>query len=278
MKNILVPIDFSADSINALEHGIQFANTIKGNVKMIHVVHYKTFETPFYFRDLDDFKDKSVKDFMNLLLYRYQSQVKNKLDFVIKEGSVAKEVIKTAEAENISYIIMGSHGSSGSESYWMGSNAYKVVSNATCPVITIRNGYLKTKLKTIVVPIDASRHTRRKLPFAANIAKMFKAEIILLGVTETSMSDIRKKVELWVKQSAEYLDQQGVQHKQKMLKGSNITDMTIAYAKEHDADLIAIMTEQGEHPVNLLMGAYAQHMINNSPIPVLSIRPNFSSK
>jgi nucleotide-binding universal stress UspA family protein len=61
-----------------------------------------------------------------------------------------------------------------------------------------------------------------------------------------------------------------------MLKGSNITDMTIDYAKSINAELISIMTEQGQHPISLLMGPYAQHMVNNSPIPVLTIRPKIS--
>jgi nucleotide-binding universal stress UspA family protein len=278
MKTILIPVDFSADSINALEHGIKFANTITANIKMVHVVHYKTFETPFYFKDLEDFKDKTVQDFMNLILYRYQAQVNENLDYVLVEGLVSKEVIKLSEEINADYIIMGTHGTSGSESHWMGSNAYKVVSNSNCPVITIRNGFLKKTLSKIVVPIDASKHTRRKLPYAVDIAEIFGAEVHIVGVTETSMSDILKRVESWVNQSVDYLEQRNIKYTQTMLQGSNITDMTIEYAKEQDAELIAIMTEQGEHPVSLLMGAYAQHMVNNSPVPVLTVRPNINNK
>lgn len=43
MKSILVPIDFSGDSINALEHAILIANKVEANIKMIHVVKKKKF-------------------------------------------------------------------------------------------------------------------------------------------------------------------------------------------------------------------------------------------
>lgn len=276
MKLLLVPIDFSADSINALEHGIKFANMLDANLRMLHIENYKNFETPFYFSDLENFSGKSVKDFLNLILYRYQGQLKNKLDYQIVKGNVSNEITKTAKVEKADFIIMGTHGTSGGESSWMGSNAFKVVTSTPCPVITIRNGFIRGKISRIILPIDASKFTRRKLTITADIAEIFEAEIHIIGVTETSMEDILKKVVSWVKQTEEYLIQRGVKYKSLMMQGSNITDMTIDYAKSVDAELISIMTDQGQHPVSLLMGPYAQHMVNNSPIPVLTIRPNFS--
>ena len=50
-----------------------------------------------------------------------------------------------------------------------------------------------------------------------------------------------------------------------------ITDATIEYALKVDANLISIMTEQEKTTKNLWLGAYAQQMVNHSPIPVMSI-------
>jgi nucleotide-binding universal stress UspA family protein len=54
---------------------------------------------------------------------------------------------------------------------------------------------------------------------------------------------------------------------------TNITEATIKYALEVNADLISIMTEQDESLTSLVLGSYAQQMLNKSPIPVLSITP-----
>ncbi|MFA5194156.1 MAG: universal stress protein, partial [Bacteroidales bacterium] len=53
----------------------------------------------------------------------------------------------------------------------------------------------------------------------------------------------------------------------------NITSATIKYAEQIDADLIIIMTEQEEELSNIWLGPYAQQMVNNSPIPVMSVHP-----
>lgn len=274
MKLILVPVDFSADSINALEHGIKFANIINANLRMIHVSTNKSFEPPSFFKDLTDFNGKSVDDFFKLITYRHQRKLNQKLDYTIKQGNISEEIIKQAEKNNVEFIIMGTHGLSASNSYWMGSNAYKVVSSSICPVLTIRNGFIRKSVNKIVLPIDASKNTRRKLTTTAKIAKVYDAEIHVIGVTETAMKDILLKVESWVKQSIEYLDKSKVRNKSLMIQGSDLTEMTIDYAKSINADLISIMTEQGEQPVSLLLSPSAQQMVNQSPIPVLTIRSN----
>ena len=53
----------------------------------------------------------------------------------------------------------------------------------------------------------------------------------------------------------------------------NVTLTTLDYAKEVNADMITIMTEQESRLTSLLMGTYAQQMINESTIPVLTVRP-----
>ncbi len=275
MKLIIVPIDFSSDSINALEHGIKFANKLGAKLRMLHVEKDKNFETPYFFRDLENFSGKTASDFMNLILYRHQAEIETTMDYVVLKGNVSKEINKKAEADKANFIIMGTHGTSGDDSYWMGSNAFKVVTDAPCPVITIRNGFIREQVNKIILPIDASKHTRRKLTTTADLALVFGAEVYVVGVTETSMVDILKRVDSWVKQTVDYLNQRKIKNKSIMIQGSNITDMTIDYAKSVDAELISIMTDQGQHPVSLLMGPYAQHMVNNSPIPILTIRPNF---
>ena len=56
------------------------------------------------------------------------------------------------------------------------------------------------------------------------------------------------------------------------MKGKNLASATLEYAKQKDADLIIIMTEQ-ESSSGFLAGPYSQQTINQSSIPILSVRP-----
>lgn len=271
MKKILVPIDFSADSVNALEHAISFANIIEADVRMIHVKRSKNFEMPFYFKDFDLVVGKSLDDFMNILIEKYKGQLKTKLDYKIREGNVFKEITNQAKYDDAYLIIMGTHGASGFEELMIGSNAFRVVSNAPCPIITIRNGFEHKELKNVVMPIDFSKETRQKVPFVTELARFFGATVHVIGVAEISSVDITSKINTYCTQVEEYLKEKGVKCTKEVLVGSNITDITIEYGKKVNAELITIMTDQLTNAA-FWLGPYAQQMVNHSPIPVLSIR------
>jgi nucleotide-binding universal stress UspA family protein len=271
MKKILVPIDFSADSVNALEHAISFANVIGADVRMMHVKKSKNFEMPFYFKDFNMVVGKSLEDFMDILIEKYKGLLKNKLDYKIREGNVFKEITNQAKYDDSYLIIMGTHGASGFEEMWIGSNAFRVVSNAPCPIITIRNGYERNILKNIVMPIDSSLSTRQKVPFVTELARFFGATVHILGVSEISSADVTAKITTYCTQVEEYLKEKGVNCTKNVLVGSNITDLTIEYAKTVDAELITIMTDQLTNAA-FWLGPYAQQMVNHASIPVLSIR------
>ena len=270
MKKILVPIDFSADSVNALELAISYANVIGANVRMIHVKKSKNFEIPFYFKDFDLVVGKSLDDFMNILVDKYKGEVKNMLDYKIREGNIYKEITNQAKYDDSYLIIMGTHGVSGFEELWIGSNAFKVVSNAPCPIITIRNGFVHKHLKNIVMPIDLSKDTRQKVPFVTEFAKFFNATVHVIGVSETSDIELISRITKYTSQVEEYLKEKDVPCTKTIFSGSNITDLTIDYATKVKAEMIAIMTEQVKNTA-FWLGPYAQQMVNHSPIPVLSI-------
>jgi len=271
MKNILVPIDFSADSINAFEHAIFIANKLNANIRLIHVKKNKNFEAPFYFKDFNLSVGKSVEDFMNVLINKYKQEVKNQLDYKIREGKVYIEITNQAKYDDSFLIVMGTHGVSGFEELWIGSNAYRVVSNSPCPIITIRNGFLHKNLENIIIPIDLSIDSRKKVPFVTEIAMLFKSKVHIIGVSELKSPDILSKLNSYCSQVEEYLKDKKVDYLKNILTGSNITELTINYANSVNAELITIMTEQNSNSA-FWLGPYAQQMVNHSPIPVCCFR------
>jgi nucleotide-binding universal stress UspA family protein len=273
MKRVLVPIDFSGDSINALEHAIVIANIVKADVRMIHVKKNKNFEVPFYFKDFDYTQGDSLQDYFEILFKKFRSKVENDFDFKIREGHVFKEVCNQAKYDDAYMVIMGTHGISGFEELIAGSNAFKVVANSPCPVLTVRHGFLRTDISKIVLPIDVSKESRQKVPFVTELASYFNAEIHTVSVREMNAKDIISKLEKYTTQVCEYITKKNVKCVTQALNGNNITDISIEYANKIGAELITIMTEQSENPANIVMGAYAQQMVNHSPVPVLCIHP-----
>lgn len=274
MKTILSAIDFSDCSINALEHAITIARVSKSNLLLLWVNNPNTTKT-ILSSDLSDDLLEEVEHQFSRLIAKYSPQLPdNKMDYIIREGKVYKEVVNQAKESDVWLVVAGTHGSSGFEEFWIGSNANKIVSSAPCPVITIRAGIpIERHLDKIVMPLDSTPETRQKVPFISDLAAMFNAEVHILVMYTTNVDQVREYVHSYAKQSATYFRKNNVKHQIVEIEVDNISTATLDYAKKIDANLIGIMTEQEKTATNIWLGPYAHQMVHHSPIPVLSIHP-----
>lgn len=274
MKNIIVAIDFSDCSINALEHAITIAQKGTFNVLMVWVNNPTTTKILLASAQSGDMIGEVEIQFKKLISKYAKLLPGSSISYTIREGKVYHQVALEAKEKDALLVIAGTHGTSGFEEFWIGSNANKIVSMAPCPVITIRGGIqVSRELTKIVMPIDSTPETRQKVSFTATIAGLFNAEVHVLALYTTSISTIQDNIDSYARQVISFLEGQGIKSRFESQKADNIARSILDYAEKIDANLISIMTEQETAASNLWLGAYAQQLVNHSPIPVLSIHP-----
>lgn len=278
MKKIVVAVDFSSGSIHALKYAISIANMSKSNILMIWVDKTATPDS-IYASSAESYRGEVIKRFRDLIDEYQPKCTGGKLDYKLRKGKIYSEIVNTAKTKKADLIISGSHGVSGFEEFWIGSNANRVVGHAKCPVITVRNGFeIKDSIKKIVVPIDHSNQTLIKIPFTAELANLFQAEVHILLVFSTNLKTMHKRVENYADKAKKYFDSKNVSYLVEQIQTQNATKAAIDYAKTNEADLISIMTEQDERRDSGLLGPCAQQMVNHSPIPVLSVHPDDANR
>jgi nucleotide-binding universal stress UspA family protein len=271
MSKIIVAIDFSDCSINAFLHALSIAQHCASDMILIWV-QKPTAEKDKFEKQAGDPSGEVKKQF-DELIGKYQQELPgNSITYKLRTGTVYKEIAREAKDTKAMLVVAGTHGASGFEQFWIGSNANKIVSASPCPVITIRAGInIRRSLKTIVLPIDRTVETRQKATFTGFLAKKHDAEVHILSLYTSSVKAIRRDVNVYAGQVELYFKQEGVKYKLAGQDCSNISDAMIDYAVKNEANLISIMTEQESATSNLWMGPYAHQTVNHSPIPVLSI-------
>jgi nucleotide-binding universal stress UspA family protein len=271
MSKIVVAIDFSECSINALQHALSIAQKCSRDLVLVWVQKPVSDKDKFDKQTKESVKE--VEQHFQELISKYQPELTgNKITYKIRTGKVYKEITAEAKETHAMMVVAGTHGASGFEEFWIGSNANRIVSASPCPVITIRAGIdVKRPLSRIVLPIDSTLETRQKTNFTGYLAKAHNAEIYILSMYSSRVKEIRKNVDLYAKQVAIHLDEEGVAYHFEHADADNISDKMIEFALKIDANLISIMTEQETTTSNLWMGPYAHQTVNHSPVPVLSI-------
>lgn len=272
MKTILVAIDFSKNAEHALEYALTYAQTLNATVHLVWVDNFISDASSFDTIKGDVRIEK--KEFLKNLTEKYRSKVTNgNIEIVLRKGKVYQEIAKVAKQINADMIFAGTHGVSGYEQHWIGSNAYRIVSQAPCPVFTIRSDYKFAKsINKILLPLDSSLETKEKLPFVISLAQKYNATIYLLKVYNTPIKLIRKRIDSFSDEAIKCLKDHGVNFILDSIEVKNVTASIIEYSNKTDIDLITIMTDQGAMSTNKFLGPYAQELINNSVIPVVSVR------
>jgi nucleotide-binding universal stress UspA family protein len=253
-NQILVPVDGSVQSMVAFRSAVFFAKKYNSQVTVLHISD-------------DTAPQEAIKGQLATDAENYPFAYQH------RKGSVYKEIIHTAKEIEANLIVMGTHGVSGFQEFWMGSNTYKVISTAKCPVLSMREDTRINQFKRIVVPIDTSFESRQKVPAAISLAKQFGATLHVLGVSVDKNKDTDHKILGYLRQVKHSIDEEKVPAKYEKNLGGNITNITIEYAKSVDADLIVIMTEQETQIGSFFLGKFAQQMVNHSSIPILSLMP-----
>jgi len=273
MHPIIVAVDFSNTSIHALEYTISLAKQLKSDIIMVWVD--KITATEGIYSDTSNENRNEAKKRFDELILQYQASISQeiKLEYKLRKGKIYHELDMLAKTMGALMIVTGSHGISGFEEFWIGSNAFKIVTYATCPVITIRHGFPAGKnIDRILAPVDSSAETLQKFPFIARLAGIFQSEVRIVATHYSQLKSVQRIAENYADQAARYLEKHNIRTGRDQIVSNDITKMTIGYALDMNADLISIMTEQ-ETPANILLGPHAQQMINQSPIPILSIHP-----
>lgn len=268
MKNIIIPVDFSEDSLKGIELALLFTKKQYTNIQLVYVQKKSSdYNSPGHFEEEKIWAEKKFKD----VITRFEPGLENdsKLRYIIKSGKIYKEIVSQVESYKEAMVVASTHGASGFEEFFMGSNAFKIISATERPVLTTRTGRIPEDIKNIVMPLDVTIDTRQKVPITADLARLFGAEVHIITVSSSRGQRITRRLEAYSKQAAGYFTAKRIPFRQKSLYGENIVDLTVVYADSVNADVITIMKEQSRSLT--FMGNLTQQLLNHATIPVLTL-------
>lgn len=274
IKKILIPFDFSETAALSLDHAVNMAKLLNGEIVLLHIVETTTF--PSSIAHAFSGFEKKVEEASNEKLKELADKLENengiKVSILTEVGKIYKKITQTAKQAHIDLILMGTHGASSGSNYAIGSNTTRVVQESPCPVISFQSSSANVGFKKIVLPIDDSPESRQKVPFACEIAMLYKAHVHVVGLMQNGNEDYQRKFRIKIEQVDEYMNEHGVSSDCNYYTG-DLAKTTLKACDDLNADLVVIMTEQDLGIAGLLMGTYASKIINSSKIPVMTVRP-----
>jgi nucleotide-binding universal stress UspA family protein len=198
--------------------------------------------------------------------------VNGELDYRIREGNVVREIRNQAHYDDSSLIVVGTHGVSGVEDRWLGSNAYRLVANAPCAVLAVRQSMTFHGHQKILLPVDNTKVSRRIVPQVAGLASAINAELLVVGVSFRSRWLIPGRVEAYVRQVDRFLKKiPGIRYESCVVDGHKGPEYMLKLAHDKGASIIALPIKQTGNPFGSVFEPFANELLNISDLPLFAV-------
>ena len=141
-KKILCPIDYSDSSFNALKHAIEITIKDSAILYLMYVADENVFDSGGLKFDAEfNHTAETVTGMEQKLRSSIPEEIRCSInvEILIREGVPFEEILKAARDNVTDLIVIGTHGRTGITYMVIGSVAEKVIRNAPCPVLCIRN-------------------------------------------------------------------------------------------------------------------------------------------
>ena len=141
LKKILVPIDLSEFSLEAVEPACSLASQYHAQIYLLHVI---PIQSPLSVPAVDHLSETITRDAEEAALKQLDCLIAkkmldtNKLVHIMRRGEPGHEIVKFANDERIDLVVMATHGRTGLAHVFMWSVAEKVIRNSSVHVLTVK--------------------------------------------------------------------------------------------------------------------------------------------
>jgi len=295
IRNVLVAIDFSAPSLEAIEAALPLIKHFGADLHLVHVFEPDCLSSsivaiPLVVPELE--VGQRVRRRLRDLAKDYSVPLRRENIHAIR-GRPFEEICRLAREIDIDLIVIATRGNTGLKHLVLGSTAERVVRYSPCPVLVVRGSDSKKQpaqrpatFRKILVPVDFSDCSMKGLGYAKALANEFKAKLILLhsiALQYYVASDEYARYDL--PRLIEQTDKAAQQQMRDLVQQTNWNGIEIetsiqishagqeicAEASDRKVDLVAISTHGRTGSKHVLLGSTAEYVVRHASCPVLVV-------
>ncbi|MGB0909479.1 MAG: universal stress protein [Nitrospirales bacterium] len=298
IHRILFATDFSPSSVHTFHVALRWAETCHAVLDIVHVmgvlleVELNSAVTLLYSKEQEQHARVKLEELV-VLAQKKIPEVQTHL----LEGMPKNEITNLAVSSQADLLITGTHGWTGFDRVMMGSVAERVIYDAPCPVLSVRDQKLEdrksqdqairpdyTTPKHILLPIDFSACSHEAFEYGVHVAKTCNAFITIIHAMEPFSYSLdftlahpaedrehQEKVKSRLAQLTNICSNEGLTANS-IIKTKPAPDAILQGLKDTGADLIVMGTHGRQGWRRLLIGYVAATVLRQSPVPVLTVK------
>ncbi len=269
-KKMLVAVDFSDASMNALKYAVNFAEITEAELNVITVTNSMNYAPVSI---LGDVNNHVIDDIilMKSKLEKLVSAACKNTSITYKTFSMVGipeiEIQKLSRKLKAEIIVMGQTTNSGIKKLLLGSTTSHVVNTSPIPVLIVPPKYKFKSYKEIVFAHDLNPENNSFLKDTVKFAIQFKSSITILNIDTEGGEDLKKKIQ---KMESEIIKRYGFKKiKGIILSHINVLSGIAEYIRKNKPDLVALVKYHPSLATNFTGKTSSAKLADSLRVPVL---------
>ena len=272
MKKILVPTDFSQHAENALRVAAQIAKENNSEIILLHMLELPRQEIDLIggssIPEIMLFKKKAFSSLEKLANEDFLDGIK--ISEIVQFEKAFDGILDVSRKNDVNLIVMGSHGTSGFQELFIGSNTEKVVRISEVPVLIIKNRIKEFKASNLVFASDFSPEIKKPFQQLIEFADLFNSHLNLVMINTPNSF---KPTHVAKKTMNDFMDEfSNTNYSLHVYSDSNIEKGILNFANSIDADLIGMCTHGRTGFARFFNGSISEDLVNHAVRPVITFK------
>ena len=300
---MLVPTDFSEESLKAIAYTRGLLPYFRGTVHLVYVhdidfvyaVPELAATAPFL---TTGEMEQHYRADLDKLARQFELPGATPGNHV-RSGRAYREICEVAGEIGAELVVIATHGHTGLRRLVLGSTVERVLRHAPCPVLVVRDrkqedletgegtsASQKREITKILVPLDFSESSREGLLYAIAFARRFGASLALLHAIQVQPFNpadgpparervpapgvIQRAARLRASKFLKEVDFKGVAYQMEIHGGRPVHEIC-RFAESAGVELIITSTHGQTALSHALIGSTAERVVRNAPCPVLVV-------
>jgi nucleotide-binding universal stress UspA family protein len=271
MKTILVPCDFSQQSIEALKFATEIAVRQDAELRLLNVIELPVlYDSSFSLAFEQDYMKQQRSAALLKLNKIADRWVKDatKTTSEVEFGGLVTVIEQSLKTHGAGLVVMGTQGASGIKEYTIGSNTEKVVRNITVPLIAVRKSV--KNISNIIFPVRPEGDLEDITMRVKALQAIFKAHLHVLYVNTPALfhrdADIKPKLEALAKR---YLLKN---YTLNIFNDIGEAEGIINFSNDLKEPMVAMRTHGRRGLTHLANGSVAEDVVNHIECPVWTFK------
>jgi nucleotide-binding universal stress UspA family protein len=228
------------------------------------------FEKVFQQQKIINKKKEALYNLQKFIEDTLQKELPKELSLRIKMGDVPSVLLSQSKKGGYEFMIIDR---SESDKRLSIDDTNRIISRAECPVLSVHKNFEPREIKTIVIPVDISKTTKKKLLWATYFAKKFNAKIKIVSVLSMNISASDSLVWKNADHLKTMLNERGVDCEVEIIKAQRKEKQKVIvdFLEQEKPGMVIIRTHQQSNHADTHIGKFVSEIVHCSQLPVFTV-------